>query len=110
MKNHVRKIVALLALSGAWSLVAQTAAPVDAATLAKYDKNKNGVLDAAEMTAMQAATDAVQPPAFEVRADRERGYQALNAGSGGPVDLPLKLTPSAMSAMTKEFLDDWAVT
>jgi len=110
MKNHVRKIVALLALSGAWSLVAQTAAPVDAATLAKYDKNKNGVLDADEMTAMQSDTDAVQLSAFEVRTDRDRGYQALNAGSGGRVDLPLKLTPSAMSAMTKEFLDDWAVT
>ena len=44
----------MLATSLAW---AQVKAP-DAATLAKYDKNKNGRLDADEVTAMQAAEKA----------------------------------------------------
>ncbi|MBI5771657.1 MAG: TonB-dependent receptor plug domain-containing protein [Verrucomicrobia bacterium] len=89
---------------------AQTAAaPAAAAALAKYDANKNGVLDPDELERMNLETVLRLSP-FEVRTDQDRGYQAANAGSGGRVDMPLKLTASATSAFTKEFLEDWNVT
>ncbi len=91
-------------------LFAQTAAPIDAATLAKYDKNHNGTLDPDELTVMQADKETVQLSTFEVRTEKDRGYQAVDAGSGGRVDLPFKLVPAAMSAMTKEFIEDWGIT
>ncbi len=103
--------MALLACCAAWPLFAQTApAPTDAVALAKYDKNRNGVLDADERAEMEAASSTIQLSPFEVRTDLDRGYQAANAGSGGRVDMPLKLTASATSAFTKEFLEDWNVS
>ena len=60
--------------------------------------------------AMSEKNSTVVLSPFEVRTDLDRGYQAANAGSGGRVDLPLKLTASATSAFTKEFLEDWNVT
>lgn len=98
------------AILGAVSpLAAQTAATVDAAALAKYDKNKNGKLDPDELELMNTES-VLRLSAFEVRTDQDRGYQAANAGSGGRIDMPLKNTASAMSAFTKEFLEDWNVT
>jgi outer membrane receptor protein involved in Fe transport len=106
-----RTVLAILACCAGWPLFAQTApTPTDAAALAKYDKNKNGVLDADERARMEAESNAIQLSPFEVRTDLDRGYQAANAGSGGRVDMPLKLTASATSAFTKEFLEDWNVT
>ncbi|MEO6244689.1 MAG: TonB-dependent receptor plug domain-containing protein, partial [Opitutaceae bacterium] len=104
-------ITAALCLS-ADPLAAQATKPVDATTLARYDKNQNGKLDPDELAAMpeseKPSTIVLSP--FEVRTDQDRGYQAANAGSGGRVDLPLKLTASATSAFTKEFLEDWNVS
>ena len=104
-------LIAALCLS-ADPLTAQAVKPVDAKTLAKYDKNGNGILDPDELAAMpeseRPSTIVLSP--FEVRTDLDRGYQAANAGSGGRVDMPLKLTASATSAFTKEFLEDWNVT
>ena len=83
----------MLALAGIATLPAsaQSIAAPDAATLAKYDKNHNGVLDPDEVAAMQAdqakaaaapvatsatATDkdviALSP--YEVDATKETGY------------------------------------
>ncbi|MCX6953963.1 MAG: TonB-dependent receptor plug domain-containing protein [Verrucomicrobia bacterium] len=102
--------VRFIALAGACRLATQTAG-TDAATLAKYDKNHNGKLDPDELAAMQRVqNEAVQLSTFVVRTDQDRGYQAADAGSGGRVDMPFKLLPAAMSGMTKEFLEDWAVT
>lgn len=112
MNSSSRTVLAVLACIAGWPVFAQTAAaPSDpAAALAKYDKNKNGVLDPDEREAMEAAAATVQLSPFEVRTDQDRGYQAANAGSGGRIDMPLKLTASATSAFTKEFLEDWNVT
>lgn len=88
MKHHLVKTTVLLLAASLWPLAAQTVAPAKPATPA----------------------DTVQLSPFEVRTDQDRGYQAINAGSGGRVDLPVKLMPSAISAMTKEFLEDWNVT
>jgi hypothetical protein len=99
------------ALAAAWPLAAQTAAPVDAVTLAKYDKNNNGRLDPEELAEMNASEKStVVLSAFEVRTDLDRGYQAANAGTGGRIDMELKNSASATSAFTKEFLEDWNVT
>ena len=62
------------------------------------------------LSAAATADSILQLSAFEVRTDQDRGYQAANAGSGGRIDMPLKLTPAATSAFTKEFLEDWNVT
>ena len=109
MNPQTKVILIALALARVCPLAAQTAAP-DAATLTKYDKNKNGKIDPDEQIAMQADDQAIRLSTFVVRTDQDRGYQAADAGSGGRVDLPLKLTASATSAFTKEFLEDWNVS
>ena len=62
----VQSALMLLAASYSWAQVAPASAP-NAATLAKYDKNKNGRLDADELAAMDAdqkkAVSAVTTPA-----------------------------------------------
>lgn len=47
---------------------------------------------------------------FEVTSDRDVGYTASSALAGGRIDAPLKETPSAVTIMTREFLDDIAAT
>jgi len=82
---------------------------VDAATLARYDKNKNGILDPEELADMNA-DQTVQLSPFEVRTDKDIGYQAVDGGMGGRVDLKFKDTAAGMSSITKEFMEDWAIT
>jgi iron complex outermembrane recepter protein len=84
--------------------------------LAKYDKNKNGVLDPAEL-AQQAADEAVEKDKgtitlspFEVSTEKDVGYAASNTLSGGRVDTPLEITPGSIQVMTKEFMDDFNIT
>lgn len=48
--------------------------------------------------------------AFEVNTNRDVGYTASSALAGGRVDTLLKETPSAISIMTAEFLEDIAAT
>jgi outer membrane receptor protein involved in Fe transport len=43
---------------------------------------------------------------FTVVTDRDTGYVAGSSLSGGRADTPLKLTPAALSPMTREFMDD----
>jgi len=111
MNQRIRKsLVIFAALAAGWPLAAQTApAPTDAATLAKYDKNKNGVLDPEEIADMQA-DQTVQLSPFEVRTDKDIGYQAVDGGMGGRVDLKFKDTAAGMASLTKEFMEDWAIT
>ena len=62
----------------------------------------------AASTADDRATILLSP--FEVKEDTDNGYTAVSALSGGRTDTPLKLTPAAVSVMTKQFLDDIAAT
>jgi outer membrane receptor protein involved in Fe transport len=103
----------LTSLAAASTLLAQTAPAVSPATLAKYDANKNGILDPSELAAMEAAegkNDAVLMNPFQVKTGQDKGYAAGNTLSGSRVDTPLKITPSSISVMTREFLDDFAIT
>ncbi len=55
------------------------------------------------------AEQTITLSAFEVRTDRDVGYVATSALAGGRTDSPLKLTPSSVSAMTTEFIEDLAI-
>ena len=111
-----------LALAGVFALLlsqanAQSApapAAPSAAELAKYDKNKNGILNPAEVAqkaadeARESGTVTLNP--FQVSTDKDVGYTAGNTLSGGRVDTPLAITPGSISVMTKEFMDDFNIT
>ncbi|HEX2853826.1 MAG TPA: TonB-dependent receptor plug domain-containing protein [Opitutaceae bacterium] len=106
----------------AWS---QATAP-DAATLAKYDTNKNGRLDASEVAAMDAAqkstvtpattngngtetnSDAVMLTPFEVVSDN-KGYYAANTMSGTRFNSKLEDLASSITVVTKEQMQDFAM-
>jgi outer membrane receptor protein involved in Fe transport len=105
---------AWLALAFGAAQPAYSAGAPDAATLARYDRNHNGTLDADELSQMdrdQAKEhDAIKLTPFEVSTSKDRGYAAGNTLSGGRVDTPLELTPGSISVMTREFMDDFNVT
>lgn len=110
-----RRCLALLAsVALASTQVQAQSAPVDAATLAKYDVNKNGRLDPDEVTAQSAdlakAGEAVLMNPFQVSTEKDTGYIAANSLAGGRADTPLKLTPASISVMTKEFMEDFNIT
>jgi hypothetical protein len=101
--------------------VAVTSAPTPA-QLAKYDKNKDGKLDAAELAAMQAdeakaaqavapkpeaSEDAVQLSPFEVKAE-DNGYMATNTMSGTRINSKLEDLGASITVVTKQQMMDTA--
>ncbi|HEX2851816.1 MAG TPA: TonB-dependent receptor plug domain-containing protein, partial [Opitutaceae bacterium] len=48
--------------------------------------------------------------AFVVDVSRDRGYIAVDSLAGGRTNTPIKFTPSAISSLTRTFIDDLAVT
>ncbi len=56
-----------------------------------------------------ARNEVVHLSPFTVTTDSDVGYVATNALAGGRTQTPLRLTPSAVSAMTTEFIDDLAI-
>src|SRR4051812_56715 len=96
---YCRRVAIAFTLLSAVHLYGQATATVSApnpAALAKYDKNKNGVLDPDELARMQADeakdSDTVQLTPFQVNTSKDRGYAAGNTLSGGRVDTPLEIT------------------
>ena len=98
---------------------------VAAATLAKYDTNRNGKLDPAEVAAMEAAqkvaASAATAPAessprdevvalspFEVVAD-DKGYFASNTMSGTRLNSKIEDLGQPITVMTKEQMTDFAM-
>ncbi len=117
----------LFLLGGAHAQVAP-ARPVDASTLARYDTNNNGILDAGEQSALDAdqrrnATAAAPaggaaPSAggeivalspFEVVADNNKGYYGANTMSGTRFNSKLEDLASSITVMTKEQMSDFAM-
>ncbi len=110
---RLRAISVAFALASAASLYAQSAVPTAAESLARYDKNRNGILDRDELAqkiADESRGEAIVLTPFEVNTTKDVGYAAGNTLSGGRVDTPLAITPSSISVMTKEFLDDFNIT
>jgi hypothetical protein len=56
------------------------------------------------------AEPVIQLSPFEVTTDQDRGYVAVNSLAGGRTNTPLRLTPSAISSLTRGFLDDLQIT
>ncbi len=54
--------------------------------------------------------DAILLTPFEVSTDKDRGYAAGNTLAGGRINTPLELTPSSIQVITKQFMDDFAIT
>ncbi len=95
----------------------------NAATLARYDKNNNGKLDADEVAAMEAdqkksvpvettpataANDVVALSPFEVVSDT-KGYYASNTMSGTRFNAKLDDLASSISVVTKQQMSDFAM-
>ncbi len=57
-----------------------------------------------------AKNETVVLTPFQVSTDKDNGYAAGNTLSGGRADTPLKITAASISVMTREFLDDFAIT
>jgi len=85
MKTHR---LALFALASAASLAAQTVPPAPAAT----------------------PPETVMLETFVVNTEKDNGYIAMDSLAGGRTATPIKLTPSAISSLTRTFLDDVAIT
>ena len=117
-------LLAAICASGA-SLVSShaqvAAAPKpDTTTLARYDQNKNGVLDPDEIAAMEAADKAtglvataatgevVSLSPFEVVSDT-KGYYAANSMSGTRFNTKLDDLASSITVLTKEQMADFAM-
>ncbi len=107
----------------ATSLAAQVAPPptLDAATLARYDQNRNGRLDPVEQAAWEADQTKLRPGGglaahdetvvlspFEVVADT-KGYYSANTMSGTRLNTKLEDLASAISVVTKEQMADFAM-
>lgn len=102
---------------------AQSAPSADAATLAKYDANKNGVLDPAEVSAMQAdqaapaaaateasatGSDIITMSPFQVERSRDRGFAAENTLAGSRLNTKLEDLAASITVVTKQQLEDTA--
>ena len=124
----------LLALSATVALNAQvvpaaaTSAP--AAHLTRYDKNRNGVLEADERAALhadeenamraitparatadgRAAGDTIELSPFAVNAERDDGFSATNAGTATKLGLDMKDMAAPYSVMTGEFIAALGIT
>ena len=117
------------AASFSWAQVAKstdnTAATMpDAATLAKYDKNKNGQLDPDELAAMKADMekaaavpvtsaapadkDVIELSPFEVNGADDKGYAASNTLAGTRINSKLEDIAGSVSVVTKQQLIDTA--
>lgn len=118
-------LASALAVSGRAQIA--PARNVDAATLARYDTNRNGVLDAAEQSVLDAdlrrsanaprITPAGEPrPAeeivtlspFEVSTDT-KGYYASNTMSGTRFNSKLEDLASSITVMSKEQMADFGM-
>ena len=115
----------LLTAASAHAQSAPVAPALNAATLGKYDTNRNGKLDPNEVAAMEAAQQAAVPVAtepaakpaaeeiialspFEVVSDN-KGYFASNTMSGTRLNSKIEDLGQSITVMTKEQMSDFAM-
>ena len=108
-KRQARRARAFV-LAAALSLIPTLpAAPaVDQATLEKYDKNLNGILDTVELAAMNddaARTETIKLNPFDVTSEQDRGFQVMSVGSGSRLKIDMADTPVAYSVINREFIE-----
>jgi hypothetical protein len=118
LPSVLRRLLLVPVAATLFSLAHAQSAP-DAATLAKYDKNKNGRLDPDEIAAMQAdqakaaqipvtSGETVELSPFQVSSDT-KGYYASNTMSGTRFNSKLDDLASSISVVTKEQMSDFAM-
>ncbi|HEY8994168.1 MAG TPA: TonB-dependent receptor plug domain-containing protein [Lacunisphaera sp.] len=88
MKTPTPSSIALLALAVSVSSPAQTQTPAPSS----------------------AADPTLVLDPFAVNVERDYGYVAVDSLAGGRQNTPLRITPSAVSALTREFIADTGVT
>lgn len=93
MKTPTRIALAALLASGGWQLGAQTAAPANNPT-----------------TKPPVEEEAVTLSPFEVKAERDTGYQATETLAGTRIRTDLRDVGSAIQVVTKEFMKDIGAT
>ncbi len=113
----------VLALAGAGLVVAsahgQAAAGPDAATLAKYDTNKNGRIDPSEQAVIDAdrakasnaaasGEETVKLTPFQVTTSKDSGYFAENTLAGSRLNTNLADLAASITVVTKQQMDDTA--
>ena len=108
---HSLFLGALWAVAPVWAQTAPNTA--SAADLAKYDKNKNGRLDPAELAAMQAdaakgGDGVVQLTPFQVSTSKDSGYFAENTLAGSRLNTNLADLAASITVVTKQQMDDTA--
>ncbi len=131
----VARCLALVSLGSVFAVTAAPAqpvapnAPIDAATMARFDKNNNGRLDPDEQEALRTAEQAarraadagtmrtaaapaaeipVQLSPFEV-VENTKGYFAANTMSGTRLNSNLEDLGAAITVVTKEQMSDFAM-
>ncbi|MBL9208784.1 MAG: TonB-dependent receptor, partial [Opitutaceae bacterium] len=102
MKYPRKSLTALALLASAWPLVAQSVPPAPAPTADK-DEKSIPVVNRVEEEAL------VLSP-FEVTSTQDRGYQATETLAGTRIRTDLKDVGSAISVITKEFMQDIGAT
>jgi hypothetical protein len=125
-KRSPRRVLlaSLLGISTAAWLSAQIAPAADPAMLAKYDTNKNGTLEADELSKMRADEaqvavsannaapklddDTVRLTPFEVQ-EANNGYYASNTMSGTRLNTKIGDLASSVSVVTKQQMSDLAM-
>ena len=106
-------VLALIAI-GAGSLWAQSVPANSPEDLARYDTNKNGVLDASELAAKRAAEasnaagDTITLSPFEVVSE-STGYFQSNTMSGTRLNSKIEDLGQSITVMTKEQMNDFAM-
>src|SRR4051812_25758218 len=111
-------LAAALAMTSSLAIAQTTAPAVSAATLAKYDVNKNGTLDATEIAAMNAdeakaaalAGGVVHMNPFEVVDQTDNSFITSSVGTGGRLVLDLKDVPAAYFTINRAMIDALGIT
>lgn len=100
----------LFACAAPSPLLAQAAAAPTPAQLARYDVNKNGKLDPAELAQLNAdetrAADTVQLNVFEVKSDPGDTYDATNTNSVTGTNTLLSKTPLDAKVFNRQLMDE----
>ncbi len=91
--KHPRRMLAAASLLGATSLA--LAQPANPAPVPSPTDNLND--------------QPIVLETFTVDVTRDRGYVAVDSLAGGRTNMPIKLTPAAMSSLTRTFLDDLGI-
>jgi outer membrane receptor protein involved in Fe transport len=115
----LRLPLCILAATLAWPLAAQVAPPPQPRTptaqqLARYDLNKNGVLDPEELAALEAdeargsggTDETVTLSPFIISTERDTGWSANETLSATRTKQALKDVPVNIDAITSDFMED----